>query len=57
MSDYEKEEYIEKEIHLKDYLRVLNKRRRVMAWCHAGAAGFFVTLAGCALMLLWIILY
>lgn len=33
------------------------KRRRVMAWFHAGAAGFFVTLAGCALMLVWIVLY
>lgn len=33
------------------------KRRRVMAWYHAGAAGFFITLAGCGLLLLWIILY
>jgi hypothetical protein len=33
------------------------KRRRVMAWCHAGAAGFLVTLSGCFLLLLWIVLY
>lgn len=33
------------------------KRRRVMVWFHAGAAGFFVTLAGCALLLVWILLY
>ena len=25
-------------------------RRRVLAWCYAGAAGFLVTIAGCALV-------